>query len=190
MITFNEFLEGKKIDADITECANLMVEMEVNPYEYIHEALKEIDPVLAEGWWDGVKQFGKNMWNAAGQVAKGVWDGGGLKHGLQKAADTVAGPVAKFDSAERALKDLRDMLMKSPEFNNFQSSTGRGTVGQYVAAVLNALRKDKENIPQLNKAQVQQDYGTRGSVAAAGGASSAAAAPAAGAGGSPAAATA
>jgi hypothetical protein len=162
MITFGQFLEHKHNDLVVKECTHLMVEMEIDPYVYIYESLKEIDPVLAEGWWDGVKQFAGNAWNAAKQVGKGVWDGGGLKHGLRQAADTLAGPVAKFDAAERALGDLVKLLNNDERFQDkFKSSTGQGSVGQYLAGVLESLKKDKESVPQMMNAQVKQDYGTR-----------------------------
>lgn len=160
MITFNEFLEHKRVDSTITECAHLMVELDVNPYEYIYESLKEIDPVLAEGWWDGVKAAAGNVWQG---VKRFVGDtAAGVKAGAKQAADAVAGPVAKFDAVERALTDLVNLLNKDERFmGKFQSSTGRGTVGQYLGAVLKALQKDKQALPKLMQTQVSQSYGTR-----------------------------
>jgi len=161
MITFGQFLEHKHNDSIVSECAHLMVEMEVNPYEYIYESLKEIDPVLAEGWWDGVKQFAGNAWNAAKQVGKSVWDGGGLKHGLKQAADTMSGPVAKFDAVERSLQDLVNLLKTDKRFERFQSSTGQGHISDYLGKVLADLQKDKAAVPQMLNTQVDQNYGTR-----------------------------
>jgi hypothetical protein len=159
MITFNEFLEHKRVESTMTECAHLMVELDVNPYEYIYESLKEIDPVLAEGWWDGVKAAAGNVWQG---VKRFVGDtAAGVKAGARQAADAVAGPVAKFDAVERALTDLVGLLKKDQRFQNFQSSTGKGSVGQYLGAVLNALQKDKQALPQLMQTQVNQNYGTR-----------------------------
>lgn len=166
MISFNEFVENKRADGAIVECASIMVEMDVEPHRYIYESLKEVDPVLAESWWDGVKSFAGNAWNAAKQVGKGVWDGGGLKHGLAQAADTVAGPVAKFDSAVRALESLKKTL-SDPKFSNFQSSTGKGTVADYISIILHHLNKDKAAMPQMGAAQVSQSYDTRGNLAGA-----------------------
>lgn len=161
MITFNEFLEHKRVESVVTECAYLMVELDVEPYEYIYESLKKVDPVLAEGWWDGVKDMAGRAWNAAKQVGKSVWDGGGLKHGIKQASDTVAGPVAKFDAVERALTDLVNILNKDERFQNFQSKSGQGSVGKYLAKVLEDLKVDKSRVPQLMQTQVAQNYGTR-----------------------------
>ncbi len=161
MKTFNEFVEMKRVGHQIRECAELMVEMDVNPYDCIYESLKEIDPVLAEGWFDGVKNFAKNLWTGAGQFVGDVTKG--AQTGYKRAADTVAGPVAKFDAAERALKNLVDVLQSDERFRNFRSSAQgfRGTVGDYLARVLASLQVDKAAVPQLMKTQVQQNYGTR-----------------------------
>jgi hypothetical protein len=163
MITFNQFLESKRIQNTITECSHLMVEMNVNPYEYIYESLKEIDPILAEGFWDGVQSFAKNVWNAGGQFASNV--GQGAKAGYKQAADTVAGPVAKFDAAERALASLVDSL-KDKKFDKFRSSAKgfNGNVRDYLDRVLASLRVDKQQVPQLMQTQVKQNYGTRDAV--------------------------
>jgi len=165
MINFNQFLEHKRNDFVIKECAQLMVEMDVNPYEYIYECLKEIDPVLAEGWWDGVKSFGKSLFNAGkafvGDTARGA------VAGYRQAADAVSGPVAKFDAVNRALTDLVNILEQDPRFKDFQSSTGQGTVGQYLSGVLASLQKDAQNIPKMHDTQVTQKYGTRAEVDAA-----------------------
>lgn len=161
MITFNEFLEEKRVSHTITECAQMMVELDVNPEEYIYESLLKIDPVLAESWgrWLG------NIGNAVKQFGQNVWSGGGIKGGWKQAKDTVAGPGAKFDAATDALQNLAKAL-SSPEFKNFQSSSGQGTVGDYVQKILRDLRQDRNHMPQMADAEVQQDYETRGQVKA------------------------
>lgn len=164
MITFNEFLEHKSVESTIRECAHLMAEMDVEPHRYIYECLKEIDPVLAEGWMDGIRDFAGRAWNAAKQIGGSVWDGGGLKHGLKQAADTVAGPVAKFDAVERALTDLVKLLNTDEKLKKFKTSAPdyKGhTVGEYLARVLASLQQDKAAIPQIMQTQVKQKYGTR-----------------------------
>ena len=164
MISFDQFLEHKRNDFVVKECAQLMVEMDVDPHRYIYECLKEIDPVLAEGWWDGVKSFGTSLLNAGkafvGDTARGA------VAGYRQAKDAVSGPVAKFDAVSRALDDLVKMLDR-PEFKDFQSSTGQGTVKQYLSGVLERLQADKNAIPKLHDTQVTQKYGSRADVDAA-----------------------
>lgn len=162
MITFNEFLDNKKSEATIKECAQLMVEMDVDPHTYIYECLKEIDPVLAEGWWDGVKNVASNLWQGAKQFAGNLAQG--AKAGFNQAADTIAGPTAKFDAAIRALEDLQKVL-SNQEFKNFMSSTGRGTVADFVELVKKSLSQDKQAMPQRTDTKVSQPYATRQDVA-------------------------
>lgn len=158
---FSEFVENKNIQAQVRECAEILSGMEANPYECIYESLKEIDPVFAEGWWDGVRSFAGNLWKGARQFAGDVAKG--AQTGYNRAADTVSGPVAKFDAAERALQDLVKSLDKDERFKNFRSSAEgfRGSVRDYLNRVLASLRVDKASVPQLMQTQVKQKYGTR-----------------------------
>lgn len=165
MITFNEFLEHKRVESVIVECAHLMVELDVEPYEYIYESLKKVDPVLAEGWWDGVKDMAGKAWTAAKQVGKSMWDGGGLKHGLQQASDTMSGPDAKFAAADRALTDLVKILQR-PEFQDFKTKDGGHKILDYYTNVLKDLRDNRNHMPKMTGAQVKQDYATKGQVKA------------------------
>lgn len=162
MITFNEFLESKKNDAVIAECAHLMAELEVNPYEYIYESLKKVDPALAEGFWDGVQNFARNVGTGVKQFFGNVAQG--AKAGYNQASDTIAGPVAKFEAAKRALGDLLKVL-GTPEFANFMSTTGKGKVVDYVKQVLADLEQDSKAMPQRTDTKVSQPYATRGDVA-------------------------
>jgi hypothetical protein len=164
MNTFNEFVENKRIKVVIDECANIMAEMDVDPNDCIYESLKKIDPTLAENWWKGVQNFATNVGTGVKQFFSNV--GQGARAGYKQAADTIAGPVAKFDAAERALQSLVDVL-KDEKFNNFNSTAphmkGRH-VREYLDRVLASLRQDKLAVPQLMQTQVTQNYGTRGDV--------------------------
>jgi hypothetical protein len=161
MITFNEFLEHKRVESTITECAHRMVEMNVDPYEYIHECLKGVDPVLAEGFWDGVANFAKNVGTGVKQFFGNV--GQGARAGYNQASDTVAGPTAKFAAAKRALQDLQKVLER-PEFNDFQSGSGRGSVAKYISEILSQLETDEKNMPQRTDTKIDQRYATSGEV--------------------------
>lgn len=163
MITFNEFVEAKKTQFEIRECAQLMVDMDVNPHMYIYECLKKVDPVLAEGFWGGVASAAGNVWQGIKQFAGNVAQG--AKAGYNQAADTISGPTAKFDSAIRAMEDLEKVLSNA-DFAQFQSSTGQGTVAQFVKMVKDTLMKDKGAMPQRTDTKVSQPYGTRDQVAA------------------------
>jgi hypothetical protein len=164
MATFGEFVEGKRVNGLIVECANLMAEMDVEPNQYIYESLKRVDPDLAENWWQGVSNFATNVGQGVKQFFSNV--GQGAKAGYKQAADTIAGPVAKFDAAERALQSLVDVL-RDERFKDFKSSakhTKGASVAEYIDRVLASLRVDKQAVPQLMQTQVNQNYGTRGQV--------------------------
>jgi hypothetical protein len=163
MISFNEFVEHKRLEGVIAECANMMVEMDVEPHRYIYESLKRVDPVLAEGWWDGVKNFAGNVWQGVKQFGGNVAQG--AKAGYNQAADTIAGPAAKFDAAVRALADLEKVL-NDCQFKDFYSKSGNGTVLDYVREIKKKLEDDKNHMPQRTDTKVSQPYDTRGNVEA------------------------
>jgi hypothetical protein len=161
MITFNEFVEHKRAEFSIKECATLLAETDVNPYVYIYESIKEVDPVFAEGWWDTVK----NVWQGVKQFGSNVAQG--VKAGYNQASDTISGPVAKYDAAVKALDDLLKVLGNNPEFSKFQSKSGQGSVIQYIEKVKQDLLSDKQQVPQRSDTKVSQPYDTRGNVDAA-----------------------
>jgi len=161
MKTFNEFIEQKNINTLVESIAGLMVEMDINPAEYILENAPETE--LDEGFMDSLKAFGKNAWSAAKQFGKNVWDGGGIRGGAAQAADTLAGPASKFDSAARVLTDLVNQLQKNPQTASMPSSTNpRQTVASYLGGILKGLMKEKENIPKMQDAQVSMPMAPRG----------------------------
>lgn len=158
MTTFNEFLERKKSSALVNECAQLLAERDVDPYVYIYESLKDFDPVLAEGFWDGVQNFAKNVGQGVKQFFGNVAQG--AKAGYNQASDTIAGPVAKFQAAQRALNDLLSVLdpKKNPAFDGWRSSTGEGSLIDYIQKVKVALERDEKAMPQRTDTKVSQPY--------------------------------
>jgi hypothetical protein len=165
MITFNEFVEHKRSEFTIRECATLLAETDVNPYVYIYESIKEVDPVFAEGWWDNVRSAAGNLWQGVRQFGSNVAQG--VKAGYNQASDTISGPVAKYDAAVRALDDLLKVLGNDPEFSKFQSKSGQGSVIEYIEKVKQDLLSDKQQVPQRSDTKVSQPYDTRGNVDAA-----------------------
>jgi hypothetical protein len=169
MLTFSEFSNLIEFDRDIRSCASLLSESDVDPAEFVGSFLEED---LHEGWKDWLAGAGKKvasgigrLGQAAGEVGSSLWDGG-LKSGVAKGADTVAGPAVKFDKALGILRNLADYLSKNDMTKNLPSvggiSQGKNwTVGQYITAVANALEKEKNNIPQMQKAQVSQSMAPR-----------------------------
>lgn len=163
MISFNEFVESKRLDGVIAECAQLMSEMEVDPHEYIYESLKKIDPVLAENFWGGVANFAKNVGQGVKQFFTNV--GQGAQAGYKQASDTIAGPDAKFQAAERALTDLVKVLQR-PEFSGFTTRDGSSKVSDYYTQVLKDLRDNRNYLPKMANSEINQDYASKGQVKA------------------------
>jgi hypothetical protein len=170
MLTFGEFSNLIEFDRDIRSCASLLSESNVDPAEFVGSFLEED---LQEGWKDwlggaknavtaGLSRFGQ----AAKEVGSSVWDGG-LKSGVAKGADTLAGPAVKFDNAMAILNKLADYLNNNEMTKGLPSASKRGyTVGQAIRAITDTLIREKDNMPQMQKAQVSQ-----GMVARDGGAS-------------------
>lgn len=165
MLTFGEFSNLIEFNRDIRSCASLLSESEVDPAEFVGSFLEED---LQEGWKDWLSGAGKvagdmagRFGRAAGEVGRSLWDGG-LKSGVAKGLDTVAGPSVKFDKAMGILKDLADYLNQNDMTKEMPSAGKSGyTVGQYIQAVANALKKEKDNMPQMQKAQVSQGMAAR-----------------------------
>jgi len=176
MLTFGEFSNLIEFNREIRSCASLLSESEVDPAEFVGSFLEED---LQEGWKDWLSGAGKvaggmagkfgraagagmgRLGRAAGEVGSSLWDGG-LKSGVAKGADTVAGPSVKFDKAMGILKSLADYLNQNDMTKGLPSAGQRGyTVGQYIQKVTDDLEKEKNNIPQMQKAQVSQGMAAR-----------------------------
>jgi hypothetical protein len=155
MKTFNEFIEQKNINFLVGSIANLMVEMNINPAQYILEHSPNVE--LDEGFMDGLRAFKNNAWNAVKQFGSNVMKGGGIQGGYKQAMDTMAGPATKFDSAVRVLTDLANQLEKNPQTASFPSASSPGSLlHDYLKKVLSDLQKEKDNMPKMQNATVTQ----------------------------------
>lgn len=161
MLSFAEFSNLMELDRDIRTCASLFEETAFEPEDVVEQVL---EAELREGWRDWLSGAGRaagRLGRAAGEVGGSFWSGG-LKSGLAKASDTVSGPAVKFDKAVSVLSGLADFLNSNDMTRNLPSAGKSGyTVGQYIKAVTKALMKEKDNIPQMQKAQVAQTMAPR-----------------------------
>lgn len=166
MKTFNEFVEMKLVDAQITECAALFEETDIDAEEYLNALMEGTD--FAEGWGDWLKGVGSKVgaalgrWGtAAGQLGKSVVDGG-LRSGMRQASDTVAGPSVKFDKALATLQELVQFLKSHKELSGWQSAGDHSkTTGDYLQGIVDLLMKEKNNMPKMQAPEVKQDYAAR-----------------------------
>jgi len=174
MKTFVEYIEYKKLEKSVIECVNLMVEMNIDPVEYILEYVSK-DPEaekclleyidIQEGLWDSAVDFGKRAWGAASSVGKSLWSGGGLKYGLQHAKDIFSGPESKFNHAIKVMGDLVNSLKKGyndPNTNqtvSFETIPGAGAAGgksivKWIEVLKGELEKQASQMPKLKATTV------------------------------------
>lgn len=168
MKTFNEFIEHKKLEKVVYEAAELMVELDVDPAQYIlsyvskdpvvETALLEYIEINEAGMWDGIRNLGGGFVgraiDAGKQFAGNVWggkSGGGITGGWKQAADTLMGPKAKFDTAVRVLGDLVNSLMKNDVTKDMVADTpsGKMPIAKYIEDIVKSLNKQKEMIPVM-----------------------------------------
>jgi hypothetical protein len=158
MKNFHQFIESKKLESEISIAANLMVELNLNPAEFILEYVKsdkEMEAALLEyltiqeGILDGIKAFGSNALKAAQQFGQNVWSGGGIKGGMTQASDTLSGPVAKYDSAVRVLGDLVKSLESRDDTRMMRTKGGTSTIPERIRLIVKELTRQKNMIPQM-----------------------------------------
>lgn len=147
MKTFYEFVDHKNLEASIIEAANLMVEMDIDPKEFIIEFLSK-DTELQEGFMDTISNIGKG----ALAFGKNVWSGGGIKGGFAQAKDMVMGPGAKFDSAVNTLTALIDTLEKNDQTKSMMNAGGTQNLAKWIGMILAALKKERDAIPRMQSA--------------------------------------
>jgi len=158
MKNFHQFIESKKLESEISVAAQLMVEMDVNPVEFILDYVKsdrELEASLLEyieiqeGILDGLKAFGGNALKAAQQFGQNVWSGGGIKGGITQASDTMSGPVAKYDSAVRVLNDLVKAIESRDDTREMKTAGGSDTISGRIRKIIKELTRQKDMIPQM-----------------------------------------
>lgn len=164
MKTFYEFIENKKLESAIIEAAQLFVDLDIEPSSYVLEYVSKDENIEAclleyinyqENILKAAGQMASNVWNAARQVGSSVWSGGGLKHGLKQAKDTLTGPSTKFDYAVKVMKDLVAALMKDERFRSIPSSAHpKFNVVQYLQQLTRNLERESANIPKMQAATV------------------------------------
>jgi hypothetical protein len=159
MKTFNEFVEYKRLEKMINEAAELMVKLDLDPAQYILSYVSNDPKVetalleyieMKEGVFDGMVDFGTRAYNAGKEFIGNVWKGGGVTGGAAKAADTMMGPRAKFNTAKRVLGDLLDSLKNNDQTKNMKTDAG-GSLTDYIQKVINDLTAQERMIPILTQ---------------------------------------
>lgn len=165
MKTFNQYIQKKEIDSLVETAANLMVELDINPSEFVLEYVSkdpEIESKLLEyieiqeNILGAAKELGGRAINAVKQFGQNVWSGGGIQGGVKQAMDTMSGPAAKFETAARVLDDLVKSLSQNPQTQNMTIqndpvhswANGKNLAG-YLADIVKQLKFQKDMIPKM-----------------------------------------
>lgn len=149
MQSFHNYLENRQVNELIKEAANLCVELDVHPAEFIMQMDFTESDLHEQGFFNRLGQ-------AAKQFAGNVWSGGGLKGGFAQAKDTLAGPSAKYTQAIKTLEDLTKALASNAATAQMKTSNNKTPVTQFLQRVIGDLKRQQQMIPQMAAPQNTQ----------------------------------
>lgn len=161
MKTFYEFIENKKLSSLIERAANLMVELDVDPAQFILEYVSN-EPKLESSlleyieMQEGIMDTLGRVKDAAVAFGKNVWDRGGIKGGWHQGKDVLMGPLAKFNTAIKVMNDLVASLNRNPQTKDMMTGDdpahpwARGKkISEYIQDIINQLEKQRPFIPKM-----------------------------------------
>ncbi len=128
MKSFKNYLEERKVNALMAEVAHKMVEVNVDPWNFLMEYYKnEPDIALAlefnkeeslNEFWGGLKRMGQSLFKGAKQFGQGLGAaaqavGGSAMDTAKQIRAGVAGPEAHYAASIEALQGLSKELNKN-----------------------------------------------------------------------------
>ncbi len=143
MIKFENYIERKKAVPVIEEIAQLMVEQDVEPADWLADYLERENPeafaALTEaGFWGGVKDFAGKAWDTMKTA------GSHLKQAGQQigadAKNTFAGPAVKFKKAVQTIEALVQQMQGDPELKQITHSKGGSEIHQMLTNIAQRMR--------------------------------------------------
>lgn len=157
MKTFNQFCESRQIEPLVVECANLMVELEIEPLAYIEQKVASDMPdlyeVLAEaGFWN-------RMWSGLKDAGSALW--GGAKAAAGDVANAWSGPQAQFQKAVGALQKLAQQVQQIAPDAVTTGQPGKYpqmNLQQWLMDTIQELQNQAQQLPQRQRSQVQTNY--------------------------------
>jgi hypothetical protein len=165
--TFSEYVEKKEIDSLNMKIAESMVELDINPWDFIIEMysdnedlvnnLKERKNVIEEGIFSNI---GSAVRGVAGTV--GNWLGQTAKSGMetaraagQQARAAMFGPEARYSNALEALTALSDELSKNQKVQDAAKTDPRyKTLVNQLEGIRKQLDQHKTMVTDLLSTQV------------------------------------
>ncbi len=188
MKTFTNYIEQKNLDIAIHKVATKMVELDVDPYEYLLEHYKNQPEVVIQleahreenltEFMQGLRNMAGAAWNAfkgAGQNlgTAGQALGQGLAATGRQFRDEAFGPEAKYKVALKAVQALTAELENNSEIQRLQSSgqagINAGDLIEELNRIANDLQRQSDQVVQVlrrgkEQQTVTQTPATRGNV--------------------------
>lgn len=165
--SFLEYVEKKEVDQLNSKIAEMFVDTDINPWDYLIEMysenedlvtfLSEQKEVVEEGLLGNI---GRAIRGAAGTV--GNWLGQTAKSGMdtaraagQQARAAIMGPEAKYTNALEALTSLSNELSKNQKVQDAAKSDPRykNLIGQ-LNGIMKQLEQQKTSVSSLLQTQV------------------------------------
>lgn len=167
MRSFSNYLQSKNAEALMSEIAHKMVELNVDPWNFLMEYYKneptmiialESHKELNENLWGGIKRF---FGGAGGQIAQGLGSGaykaaqafgGKMADAAKQARAAIAGPEAHYAASIEALQGLSKELNKNQAVQNaMQTNPEVKTLVGSLQGILKQLDQQKEKIALITR---------------------------------------
>jgi len=155
MFQFKEYVEYKNSEPLLVECANLIVELQLDPVDYLEDKISrdfpEVYTLLNEqGCWS-------RMRTALGRGARAIGQGIGAAAGAVR--DVWSGPQAQFQKAMKALEALQQQIGKlAPD----AMTTGGGypamNLQTWFQNTIQELKNQQQQLPQRQATTVTTPY--------------------------------
>lgn len=162
MYQFNQYIENKEIEPLVNKCAQIMVELDVDPWPTILEWASKENPKLEALLLEKAneiellqEQFMKNLGQGLKQAGQQIW--GGLKAAGGQMKNAMFGPQAKYEQAVNSLQALVQVMQSTPELQKLPGIEN-GNLAKQIKALLGTLQTHANMIPQLMGQQAQNTW--------------------------------
>jgi len=143
MINFENYIERKRVEPVIEEIAQLMVEQDVEPADWLADYLErehpEVFATLTEaGFWGGVKDFAGKTWDSM-KTAGGHLANAGQQIG-KDVKNNFAGPAVKFKNAIQTIEALVQQMQSDQDLKQIVHSKGGSEIHQMLTNISQRMR--------------------------------------------------
>jgi hypothetical protein len=164
MKSFFEFCDTRHFDRQVQEAAQLIVDLELDPIEWLIEWSKET-PGLEDAFLadivDARKALDDKLTEAGFMdTAKGVANtfGSALRSAGSQVKDYFVGPQARFSAAVNAITALNNTIKNNPQLAQMKSADGKTLWSAWLDRVRTDLLRQQGSLPTLNNQGAQSTY--------------------------------